>query len=246
MDDAIVVKNLSEEFRTLNDRAGSIKEVMSRLRVGRGHTEFRALSDVSFSVSTGETVGLIGPNGSGKSTLLRCIAGILKPTSGEVLVRGTVSSLIELGAGFHPELTGRENAKVTAALFGLTRADLATRMDDVIAFAELERVVDQPVRSYSSGMYVRLAFSLAVHAEPSILLIDEVLAVGDESFQRKCIAKVQELASAGITVVFVTHDLSLLARICSRTILLREGKLMVDGATSDAVTRYLELENLQS
>lgn len=241
----LVVRDLSEEFRVVEDRAASLKEVASRLRFSRGRKSVWALRDVSFEMQRGETAGLIGRNGSGKSTLLRCIAGILPPTRGEVLVGGTVSSLIELGAGFHPELTGRENVVLTGVLFGLARERLRQKFDSIVEFAEVADAIDQPVRSYSSGMYVRLAFSLAVHVEPDILLIDEVLAVGDEAFQRKCVRRVAELGAAGVTIIFVSHDLPLVKQVCRRCILLHGGEIAEDGETSAVVDRYLELEHLK-
>ncbi|MCA1840206.1 MAG: ABC transporter ATP-binding protein, partial [Actinobacteria bacterium] len=219
---AIAIDGLWEEFKILEDRTRSLKEVVSRFRIARSKTSFFALEDVSFTVGKGETVGLLGENGSGKSTLLRCIAGILPPNRGSVLVGGTVSSLIELGAGFHPELTGRENTALSAALFGLPRSKLKERFDSIVDFAEVWDAIDHPIRSYSSGMYVRLAFSLAVHVEPEVLLIDEVLAVGDESFQRKCVARVSELAASGVTIVFVSHDLALVEQVCERSLLLEK------------------------
>jgi ABC-type polysaccharide/polyol phosphate transport system ATPase subunit len=241
---AVVVRNLWEEFRVLEDRASSLKEVVSRFRIARGRKSFWALKDVSFEIAKGETLGLIGENGSGKSTLLRCIAGIMLPTRGEVLVSGPVASLIELGAGFHQELSGRENAMVTGALFGLTRRQLLARFDSIVSFAELEDAIDHPIRTFSSGMYVRLAFSLAVHVEPAILLIDEVLAVGDEAFQRKCIKRVAKMGEAGVTIVFVSHDLPLVRQICRRTLWLHRGEVAVNGETSEVIDRYLSSENL--
>lgn len=241
---AIVIEDLWEQFKLREDRIRSLKEVASRFRLGGPRKSFWALKGVSFRVEPGEAVGLIGENGSGKSTLLRCIAGILPPTKGRVLVGGTVSSLIELGAGFHSELTGRENVMVTGALFGLSRQTLRSRFDEIVSFAELERAIDQPVRAYSSGMYIRLAFSLAVHVEPSILLIDEVLAVGDEAFQRKSVGKVSELSRAGITVVFVSHDMPLVEQTCARTIYLHDGQIEVDGPTSEVIKRYFASERI--
>ncbi|MEO7819498.1 MAG: ATP-binding cassette domain-containing protein, partial [Actinomycetota bacterium] len=170
----VVVRDLWEQYRVREGRTHSLKEVVSRFRISGEHKDFWALQGVDLQIGRGETVGLIGQNGSGKSTLLRCIAGILPPTKGEVLVAGTVSSLIELGAGFHQELTGRENVKLTGALFGLTRKQIDDKFDSIVDFAEIESFIDQPVRAYSSGMYVRLAFSLAIHVSPDILLIDEV------------------------------------------------------------------------
>lgn len=236
---AIVVEGLWEEFRVAEDRAVSFKEVISTFRLSRGRRSLWALQDVTLEIQRGETVGLIGQNGSGKSTLLRCIAGILPPTRGLVLVGGTLSSLIELGAGFHPELTGRENSELTAAFFGFSRKRFRRVLDDIVEFAELQDAFDRPIRAYSSGMIVRLAFSLAIHVEPEILLIDEVLAVGDESFQRKCIRKVGELREAGITIVFVSHDMRLVKRLCQRCVWLDEGVVAADGETSLVIDQYL-------
>lgn len=241
---AIKVTDLWERFSIVEERARSLKEVASRFRVVRGRKDVWALKGIDLQVEQGETVGLIGANGSGKSTLLRCIAGILPPTKGEVLIGGTVSSLIELGAGFDPELTGRENAEVTSVLFGVPSKQLQKSFDDIVGFADLEGVIDRPVRSYSSGMYVRLAFSLAIFAQPNILLIDEVLAVGDESFQRKCIQKVAELGDEGTTIVFVSHDLHLVERICSRTIALHQGETIADGTTAETIEAYLRVQSL--
>lgn len=241
---AVVVRDLWEVFRVSEDRARSLKEVASRFRVSRGKTTFWGLKGVGFEIAQGETVGLVGENGSGKSTLLKCIAGILPATKGEVLLSGRVSSLIELGAGFHPELTGRENVMLNGALFGLTRQQIKDRFEEIVGFAEIEEFLDRPVRSYSSGMTVRLAFSLAIHVEPDILLIDEVLAVGDESFQRKSAQRVQDLHAKGVTIIFVSHDLSLVRRVCARSLLLHHGELVADGETDAIIERYLTLENL--
>lgn len=246
MTTAVRVRNLWEEFRIVQDRAASFKEVITRFRLSKGKRSVWALKDVSLEIEHGRTVGLIGENGSGKSTLLRCLAGILVPTKGEVLVSGPVSSLIELGAGFHPELTGRENVRLTGALYGFRRKDLERRLREIIDFAELSEVIDQPVRSYSSGMYVRLAFSIAVHVEPEIFLIDEVLAVGDERFQRKCVERIGKLGSEGVTIIFVSHDLTLVERVCSRSLLLHQGELVAEGSTAEVAQRYLQIEGLDS
>lgn len=240
----LVVRDLWEQYRVLEDRTHSLKEAVSRFRISGERKDFWALQGVNLKIDRGETVGLIGQNGSGKSTLLRCIAGILPPTRGEVLVAGTVSSLIELGAGFHQELTGRENVRLTGALFGLTRKQIDEEFDSIVDFAEIESFIDQPVRAYSSGMYVRLAFSLAVHVAPDILLIDEVLAVGDESFQRKCVRRVSRLRDSGVTIVFVSHDLALVKQVCERTVLLSHGKVEMDSETAAVGKRYFEMEHL--
>lgn len=238
----VAVRELWEEFRIREGKSKSLKTALTIFQLASSRKSVWALRDISFEISRGETVGLIGENGSGKSTLLRCIAGILQPTRGEVLVGGTISSLIEVGVDFATELTGRENVMVNGALFGLTRKQLRERFDSIVAFAELEDVVERPVRAYSSGMKVRLAFSLAVHVEPTILLIDEALAVGDEAFQRKCAQRVAELGSSGVTIIFVSHDLPLVKQVCQRTLLLQEGSLIADGETDQVIEKYLSLE----
>lgn len=243
---AIVVKDLHESFRFKGDRTKSLKGAVSTVRPRGGRRIIHALKGVSLEVIQSESIGLIGENGSGKSTLLRCIAGILPPTSGEVLVAGTVSSLIELGAGFHSDLTGRENAMVTGLLFGLSRRQLREQFDEIVSFGGLEEMIDSPVRTYSSGMHLRLAFSLAVHARSNILLIDEALAVGDEAFQMKSIQKVVDLVRGGVTVVFVSHDMSLINRICSRCIMLDDGTILADGDPQEITDKYLEMERTRA
>ena len=211
----------------------------------RGHSRVReelwALRDVTLEVSEGETVGLLGANGSGKSTLLGLVAGILPPTSGQVRVRGRIGSLLELGAGFNGELSGRDNVFLNASLLGLPRREILRRFDEIVAFAELEPFIDTQVKHYSSGMYVRLGFAVAVHADPDVLLVDEVLAVGDDAYQRKCLAKVAELQARGRTILFVTHALDVVPRICRRAVVLDHGRLVHDGdpAAGAAVLRRL-------
>jgi len=199
-----------------------------------------ALTDVSFRVAPGETVGVVGPNGSGKSTLLRLLAGILQPTSGSVAVRGRLAALLELGAGFHPEISGRENIQINGLLLGLTRREIARRFDRIVRFAELEEFLDAPVKTYSSGMAVRLGFSIAAHCEPDVLLVDEVLAVGDEAFARRSLEKFAEFERAGKTLLFVSHDLSLVAERCRRAIWLDHGRVAADGPSGETVARYRE------
>ena len=198
-----------------------------------------ALRDISFSVDAGETLGIVGSNGSGKSTCLKLLTGILDPTRGRICVRGRVSALLELGAGFHPDLTGRENILLHGSVLGMGRREMQTRLDGIVAFAELERFIDTPVKHYSSGMYVRLAFAAAIDVEPDILLVDEVLAVGDHAFQGKCLARIHELKEKGVTIVLVSHDLQTVARVCDRTIWLDHGLLRDDGSTADVLDRYL-------
>jgi ABC-type polysaccharide/polyol phosphate transport system ATPase subunit len=233
----IRVERVSRRFRVHAHEARSLKELF----VLRGRTEaqdVQALQDVSLAVEPGEAVGLVGRNGSGKSTLLRLIAGIIKPTAGRVEVGGRVGSLLELGAGFHPDFSGRENVFLNGAIYGLKRAQIRERFDEIVAFAELERAIDRPVRTYSSGMYMRLGFAIAAHLDADVLLLDEVFAVGDEAFQRKCFGKVFEFKQRGGTIVFVSHDASQVERLCERAVLLREGALEFDGPTHEAIVRY--------
>jgi ABC-type polysaccharide/polyol phosphate transport system ATPase subunit len=197
-----------------------------------------ALRDVSVRVAPGEAVALIGRNGSGKTTLLRLLAGIIKPTSGSVSAGGRIGSLLELGAGFHPDFTGRENVYLNGSVHGLTRRQIDERFDEIVAFAELERFIDVPVRTYSSGMYMRLGFAIAAHLEADVLLLDEVFAVGDEAFQRKCFGKIAEFKERGGTIVFVSHDASAVERLCERAVLLRQGEVDVDGRVHEALARY--------
>jgi ABC-type polysaccharide/polyol phosphate transport system ATPase subunit len=204
-------------------------------------TEVVALRDVSFLVEPGSAVGLVGRNGSGKTTLLRLLSGIIRPTSGHVEVGGRVGSLLELGAGFHPDLTGRENVFLNGSIHGLKRAYIREQLDEIVAFAGLEEFIDLPVRTYSSGMYMRLGFAIAAHIDADILLLDEVFAVGDEQFQRKCFGKIFEFKQRGGTIVFVSHDAAAVERLCDRAILLRNGTVEFDGPTHDAIVSYRRL-----
>ena len=199
-----------------------------------------ALSGVTFAVTPGESVGVIGANGSGKSTLLKLLSGILRPTSGKCRVRGRLAALLELGAGFHPEISGRENIQITGLLLGLSRREIAERFDAIVRFAEIEDFLEAPVKTYSSGMAVRLGFSIAAHSDPDVLLVDEVLAVGDEAFARRCLEKFSEFERAGKTLLFVSHDLSLVAERCRRALWLDAGKLVADGPAPETVARYRE------
>jgi lipopolysaccharide transport system ATP-binding protein len=201
---------------------------------------FMALNDVSFEVMQGQSLGLIGLNGSGKSTTLALIANVLKPQVGKVEVHGRVSPLLELGAGFHPEMTGRENILLNGVLLGLTRREIRARMNDIIAFSELERFLDQPIRTYSSGMVARLGFSVAAHIDPEILLIDEVLAVGDLGFQAKCLGRLLEFKKRKVTIVLVSHSLDTVGRFCDRAIWLNEGRIAGDGEPASVIRRYRE------
>jgi lipopolysaccharide transport system ATP-binding protein len=218
-----------------------------RQAVGRRHRpagrgadgDFWALNDITFDVQPGEVIGLIGPNGAGKSTLLKVISRITAPTAGEVNLRGRVGSLLEVGTGFHPELTGRENIFLNGAILGMSRREIARKFDEIVAFAEVERFIDTPVKRYSSGMYMRLAFAVASHLEPEILLVDEVLAVGDAAFQKKCLGRMGQVSREGRTVVFVSHSMSAIKSLCSRAILINHGQVSADGDVDEVVNRYL-------
>jgi lipopolysaccharide transport system ATP-binding protein len=201
--------------------------------------EFWALKDVSFEIKRGEAVGIIGRNGAGKSTLLKILSRITEPTAGRVRLRGRVASLLEVGTGFHPELTGRENIYLNGAILGMTRAEITRKFDEIVDFAGVEKFLDTPVKRYSSGMYVRLAFAVAAHLEPEILVVDEVLAVGDAEFQKKCLGKMEDVASQGRTVLFVSHQLNSVRAMCSRAILLTAGGLSAQGAPDAIINDYL-------
>jgi ABC-type polysaccharide/polyol phosphate transport system ATPase subunit len=233
---AIEVEGIGKRFRRYRKRPSSIK---ARIGGGRSQAEdFWALKDVSFEVPEGSTMGLIGPNGSGKSTLLRIIAGILRPSAGRVVTRGRIAALLELGAGFHPELTGRENVYLNAAILGLSRAEADAAFDSIVDFAELEEFIDTQLKFYSSGMVVRLGFSVAVHVDPQILLVDEVLAVGDEAFQRKCLARIEQFQREGRTIVFVTHAADLVRQICDQAVMLERGAVRVAGEPDEVVRQF--------
>lgn len=233
----IHVDGVSRRFVVRARETQTLKELL----VARGRTgaeEVWALRDVSVQVAPGEAVGLIGRNGSGKSTLLRLIAGIIRPTGGRVATEGRIGSLLELGAGFHPDFTGRENVELNGALQGLSRARIRERFDEIVAFAELEHAIDRPVRTYSSGMTMRLGFSIAAFLEADVLLLDEVFAVGDESFQRKCFGVIAAFKERGGTILFVSHDASAVERLCDRAVLLQDGSVGFDGPVHEAITRY--------
>ena len=242
MSAAIEFDGVSKKFILHHERARSFQELVVGLfrRNNRSREEFWALRDVSFAVEQGETVGIIGPNGAGKSTLLKLAARVIEPTSGRIAVRGRIGALLELGAGFHPDLTGRENIYLNGSILGLSRAEIRRRLDDIIGFAELERFIDVPVKHYSSGMFVRLGFSVAIHTDPEILLVDEVLAVGDQAFQRKCLERIDDLRRQGVTVLFVSHSADVVRTLCDRAIWLHEGRVVADDAAEAVVRRYLE------
>ena len=234
---AILVDHVSRRFRVYPQPVRTLKEML----VARGRIKGRdveALTDVSFAVEPGEAVGLIGRNGSGKTTLLKIVAGIIKPSDGRVAVGGRIGSLLELGAGFHPEFTGRENVYLNGSILGLKREVIRRHMAEIEAFSELERFMELPVRTYSSGMVMRLGFAVAAHLEADVLLLDEVFAVGDEEFQRKCFGKIFEFKQRGGTIVFVSHDAAAVERLCTRAVLLRQGRLEFDGPVREAITRY--------
>jgi ABC-2 type transport system ATP-binding protein len=240
---AITVQGVKKRFRRYREKPTSIKDRLVRIRVHA--EELWALKDVSVEVQEGETLGLLGPNGSGKTTLLKIVAGILRPTDGTVTTRGRIAALLALGAGFHTELTGRENVYLNASLLGLSREETNRKLDDIVAFAELEDFIDNQVKFYSSGMYVRLGFAVAVHVEPAILLVDEVLAVGDIAFQRKCLDKVEQFQQEGRTIVFVTHAPDQVVRICDRAIILSEGSVVNQGNPHDVVRDFRRLMSRQ-
>ena len=234
---AISVEGVSRRFRIHARDARTLKDLF--VQRGRAEaTDVWALRDVSLDVARGEAVGLIGRNGSGKTTLLRIVAGIIKPTTGRVRAEGRIGSLLELGAGFHPDFTGRENVFLNGAIYGLRRADIRQRFDEIVAFAELEHAIDRPVRTYSSGMTVRLGFAIAAFLDADVLLLDEVFAVGDESFQRKCFGRIARFKQEGGTIVFVSHDASAVERLCERAVLLDSGSVAFDGRTREAIARY--------
>lgn len=239
----IEVEGLTKIFKVLH-RERSLKSAVLKWMKFRfpKREEFAALKDISFNVPRGQTVGVIGRNGSGKSTLLTLLAGIYRPTSGHVQVRGRVASLLELGAGFHPEFTGLENIFLNAAILGLPRAKINASLDAIIQFADLEEFIDTKVKFYSSGMIARLGFAVAVHVEPEVLLVDEVLAVGDANFHEKCYAKIDEFKKKGVTILFVSHDLEAVSRVCDRVIWIDHHVIREDGNPREVIGHYENLE----
>ncbi|HLF40108.1 MAG TPA: ABC transporter ATP-binding protein, partial [Acidimicrobiia bacterium] len=236
---AVEVEALTKVFRLYQEKRTSLKErVLHRRR--SGYQKFHALEDVTLEIEAGTTVGLIGHNGSGKSTLLKCMAGIIQPTSGYVRTTGRVAALLELGAGFHPELTGRENVYLNGSILGLKRVEVDRVFDDIVGFAGLEAFIDSPVKFYSSGMYIRLGFAVAINVDPEILLVDEVLSVGDESFQRKCLDKVRSFQEEGRTIVVVSHSTDLVRQMCHHAAALDHGRLVSAGETNDVIRVYRE------
>lgn len=242
---AIRASSLGKRYRiaTARPAARGAGGLLTRLgwRTATTRSDVWALRDAEFQVAPGEVLGVIGRNGAGKSTLLKILARVTDPTSGRAVVNGRVGSLLEVGTGFHPELSGRDNIYLNGAILGMTRAEIRTRFDEIVAFAEIDRFLDTPVKRYSSGMYVRLAFAVAAHLEPEILLVDEVLAVGDAGFQRKCLGKMSEASRGGRTILFVSHNLAAVEGLCRRGLVLEAGRIVFDGPVKDALQRYLSV-----
>ena len=235
---AITVEGLGKKFRLMQDRNWTLKATLLAGHRTR-YEEFWALRDVSFEIPTGETFGIVGGNGSGKSTLLKILAGILRADEGSAVARGRLSALLELGAGFHPELTGRENVYLNGSILGFTSREIRNLFDDIVEFAELEQFIDEPVRNYSSGMYMRLGFSVAIHVEPEILLVDEILAVGDLTFQKRCLDRFARLRDEGRTIVVVSHDLDMIGRLCDSSVWINKGELASVGSSSSVLEDFI-------
>ncbi len=236
---AIEVSNMTKNFKLYSDKAATLKERL--VRGWKSKPEIRTvLKDINLEIKKGETVALIGVNGSGKSTLLKLMTKIIYPNKGTVKTNGKLTSLLELGAGFHPDFTGRENIYFNAAIFGLTKEEIDKRLDSIIEFSELGDFIDSPVRTYSSGMYMRLAFSVAINVDAEILLIDEILAVGDQHFQDKCFAKLEELSKSSMTIVIVSHALDPVKKLCDRAIWISDGEVKEDGNCSKVIDDYLK------
>lgn len=240
MAEAVVVKGLGKQFRRFHpDRPGTLQQAfLGGLRRLAPVERFWALRDVNFSVAAGRMLGVVGANGAGKSTLLRLIGGVGRPNEGTVEVRGRIGALLELGAGFHPDLTGRDNVFISGVISGLTRREVSQKFESIVAFAELEESIDSPLHTYSSGMQMRLGFAVAVHVEPEILLIDEVLAVGDQYFQRKCLSRIGEFKKKGCTIILVSHDAGIIRELCDEALWLRAGRLMSYGDPETVVREY--------
>lgn len=234
---AIQVSDLSKKYRTYHDRAPTLKERML-FSNRQKYEDFWVLKNINLEIAEGETVGLIGVNGSGKSTLLKLMTRIIYPDTGKVILNGKVTSLLELGAGFHPDFTGMENIYMNAAIFGLTKKEIEKKIPDILAFSEIGDFIDVPVRTYSSGMYMRLAFSIAINVEAKILLIDEILAVGDEAFQEKCFQKIAKLKEDGMTIVIVSHALGQIVQFCDRAVWLKNGRIQADGKPLTVVAQF--------
>ncbi len=239
----IEIKNISKQFRlgAKQENYLALRDVLSKpfMRTSRDKRTFYALQDVSFNVNAGESVGIIGKNGAGKSTLLKILSKITPPTSGSITCRGRIASLLEVGTGFHPELTGRENIFMNGSVLGMRRKEIYNHLDDIINFSGVEKFLDTPLKRYSSGMQLRLAFAVAAHLEPEILIIDEVLAVGDAEFQKKCLGKMNEISKSGRTVIFVSHDMNSIEKLCNKAIILRNGQIAGEGTPHELIAHYL-------
>lgn len=236
----IIVENVYKTFNVYLDKANTIKEKLLFLFSRNRKEKREVLKGINVKIKEGEVVALIGTNGSGKSTLLKLLTQIIYPNKGKIETKGKLTSLLELGAGFHPDFSGRENIYFNASIFGLTKKEIDNRLEDIIEFSELRNFIDNPVRTYSSGMYMRLAFSVAINVDADILLIDEILSVGDEHFQNKCFDKMLELKKQGKTMVFVTHNMNSVRNLCDRTIWLCDGKIKMDGDTQEVVDEYIK------
>ena len=238
----LAFNNVSKKYVVQTDKSAAVSTGNPFLRRWRQFRpaveEFWALRDVSFEIKRGEALGIIGHNGAGKSTILKLLSNIMAPTAGEITINGRLSALIEVGSGFHPELTGRENIFLSGSILGMRRREIAAKLDSIVEFAGVRQFIDTPVKRYSSGMYVRLGFAIAAHLDPDILLLDEVLAVGDTAFQAKCIQRVKELEEAGTTIVFISHDLTAVERLCQRVILLQKGEIAAEGLPRDVIAAY--------
>jgi ABC-type polysaccharide/polyol phosphate transport system ATPase subunit len=234
---AVQISDVSKMFKLYHENVKSLKEKVIFFR-RRGYEEFWALKDIDIDMEEGETLGVIGRNGSGKSTLLKCITKILYPTTGKITTNGSIAALLELGAGFQPDLTGRENVYLNASILGFSKKEVDKKFDEIVAFSELERFIDNQVRNYSSGMFIRLGFAVAINVDPDILIIDEVLAVGDEAFQRKCLERIDEIQAAGKTIIFVTHNVEVTKEICTRVVMLEAGRIIKDGKPREVTAYY--------
>lgn len=247
MDESIAIKveNLSKQYILNAQRSESFRETLTqffRQKKADKKSVFQAISNISFEIQKGEVVGVIGRNGAGKSTLLKLLSRITKPSEGTITINGRVASLLEVGTGFHPELTGRENIYLNGTILGMSKKEVTQKLDEIIAFSGVQRFIDTPVKHYSSGMYVRLAFSVAAHLEPEILIVDEVLAVGDADFQKKCIGKMKDVAGSGRTVLFVSHNIAAIKSLCTKGMVLKNGGLIFEGNVNDCVDFYLQKE----
>lgn len=236
---SIIIEDVYKTFNVYLDKANTIKEKLLFLFTRNKKQKREVLKGINAKIKKGEVVALIGTNGSGKSTLLKLLTKIIYPNKGKIQTEGKLTSLLELGAGFHPDFSGRENIYFNASIFGLTKKEIDSRLEEIINFSELRNFIDNPVRTYSSGMYMRLAFSVAINVDADILLIDEILSVGDEHFQNKCFEKMKELKEQGKTMVFVTHSMEAVKKLCDRTIWLKDGKIKMDGKTDEVVNQYI-------